>query len=69
MLLTMTGDQILKCVECGVTNNEQGRGWAAYRCDDPERDEAPALAIYCPVCVLIEFGDQPKIPREDDRRG
>jgi hypothetical protein len=32
-----------------------GRGWRAYRSDDPELDEPPALAFYCPDCAAREF--------------
>jgi hypothetical protein len=31
-------------------------GWRAYRVDDPELAEPPALALYCPRCSLREFG-------------
>jgi hypothetical protein len=26
-------------------------GWKAYRVDDPELDESPQLAFYCPDCA------------------
>jgi hypothetical protein len=32
------------------------RGWKAYRTDDLELDESPALAFYCPECAAHEFG-------------
>jgi hypothetical protein len=31
-------------------------GWRAYRVDDPESNERPALALYCPTCAECEFG-------------
>jgi hypothetical protein len=37
------------------------RGWKAYRTDDPELDDAPALAFYCPECAEREFGWSRKV--------
>ena len=49
---------VLQCVECGAISDTRARGWAGYRCDDPETDEPPALAFYCPACASAEFGDR-----------
>jgi hypothetical protein len=46
----------LECVECGRVSDPEAIGWIAIRCDDPDRDEPPEIAFYCPVCTLAEFG-------------
>jgi hypothetical protein len=53
---SMAGGRSLQCIECGIASDETALGWAGYRCDDPELDEPPALAFYCPTCALAEFG-------------
>ncbi|MGZ4371456.1 MAG: hypothetical protein ACXVRQ_04580 [Gaiellaceae bacterium] len=35
------------------------RGWRGYRTDDPELEDAPELAFYCPACAVAEFPDRP----------
>jgi hypothetical protein len=30
--------------------------WRGYRIDDPNENEPPALAFYCPTCAYREFG-------------
>lgn len=47
---------VLACVECPRVSSAGAKGWKAYRTDDPEEGELPALAFYCPVCAYIEFG-------------
>jgi hypothetical protein len=55
---------VISCTECGaVSVSSAGRAWRAYRIDDVELDEEPALAFYCPVCAVAEFG-QPVRGRE-----
>jgi hypothetical protein len=44
------------CQECGRRSDARWRGWRAYRTDDPELDEPPALAFFCPACSRREFG-------------
>jgi len=44
------------CCECGISSGAYWVGWRAYRTDDPETDEPPALAFYCPACADREFG-------------
>jgi hypothetical protein len=48
--------RIVSCVECGSWSDADWRGWRAYRVDDPELDEPPALGLYCPACAEAEFG-------------
>jgi hypothetical protein len=36
-------------------------GWRAYRIDDPELVESPALAFYCPTCAERRFGSGPSV--------
>ncbi|HJU35921.1 MAG TPA: hypothetical protein VJ716_00695 [Gaiellaceae bacterium] len=48
-------DRVVACVECGRRSGAGWVGWCAYRVDDPELDEPPALAFYCPECAAAEF--------------
>ena len=48
---------VVACAECGCLSGLQWAGWRAYRIDDPELREPPALAFYCPGCAAHEFGD------------
>jgi len=48
------------CVECGTSSGLLWRGWCAYRTDDPETGEPPALAFFCPTCARREFGRRRK---------
>jgi hypothetical protein len=43
------------CAECKCSSGLYWQGWRAYRTDDPELDEPPALAFYCPTCAGREF--------------
>jgi hypothetical protein len=56
---------VLYCIECGCCSGELGKGWVAFRCDDPDPDEPddgrPMIAIYCPVCAAREFGYQSSV--------
>ena len=47
---------VVACRECGCLSGLRWAGWRAYRVDDPELDEPPALAFYCPTCAEREFG-------------
>lgn len=47
---------ILGCAECPRVSSAFATGWKAYRVDDPEEDEQPTLAFYCPDCSRREFG-------------
>jgi hypothetical protein len=54
---------VLFCIECGCCSGELGKGWAAFRCKDPDTaksDTSSAIAIYCPVCAAAEFGFRPE---------
>ena len=54
---------MLYCIECGCCSGELGRGWVAFRTDDPNQnaDDPPEIAIYCPPCAASEFGYRPDI--------
>jgi hypothetical protein len=52
----------IHCAECKRSSGLYWHGWRAFRTDDPELGEAPALAFYCPSCGLREFGP----PRKRD---
>jgi hypothetical protein len=47
---------VATCIECQTMSGLRWTGWRAYRVDDPELDEPPALALYCPRCARREFG-------------
>lgn len=47
---------IFGCAECPRVSSAFATGWRAYRVDDPEEDEPPRLAFYCPDCARREFG-------------
>jgi hypothetical protein len=52
----VTQPRMVSCIECGCLSGLAWAGWRAYRVDDPEYDEPPALAFYCPGCAAAEFG-------------
>jgi hypothetical protein len=45
----------LVCQECRVYSDAKATGWRGYRVDDPEENEPPVLAFYCPACAESEF--------------
>jgi hypothetical protein len=47
---------MVHCRECGISSGAFWIRWRAYRTDDPEFHEPPALAFYCPACADREFG-------------
>jgi hypothetical protein len=47
--------EVATCVECGRESGPGWPGWRAYRVDDPELNEPPTLAFYCPTCARREF--------------
>jgi hypothetical protein len=46
----------VQCAECTNSSGLYWHGWGAYRVDDPDTAEPPALAFYCPACAQREFG-------------
>lgn len=46
---------VLACAECPRVSSASARSWKGYRVDDPETDEPPTLAFYCPDCARREF--------------
>jgi hypothetical protein len=56
---------VLYCIECGCCSGELGKGWVAFRCDEPDPDEPDEgrsmIAIYCPSCATREFGYRPEV--------
>ena len=52
---------VATCVECGSLSGLRWAGWRAYRVDDPETNEPPALALYCPTCATQEFGHSRRV--------
>jgi hypothetical protein len=49
------GVHLLRCVQCGSISGLYAAGWRGYRTDDPDTDEEPALAFFCPTCSAREF--------------
>ena len=47
---------VLACVECPRVSSVSARGWKAYRVEDPDLNEPPQLAFYCPECAARESG-------------
>jgi hypothetical protein len=54
---------MLYCIECDCCSGGLGKGWVAFRCDDPdlEVNDPPAVLVYCPVCAAREFGYRPEV--------
>lgn len=48
---------MLRCEECDAVATDDARGWAAHRFPDPDEPERILVVVYCPACVLREFGD------------
>jgi hypothetical protein len=46
----------LSCAACGSLSGLLAGGWRGYRTDEPETDEKPAVAFFCPACSAREFG-------------
>jgi hypothetical protein len=52
------GNQIVTtvtCAQCGTSSTGRWRRWRACRSDNPEFDEPPTLAFFCPACAEREF--------------
>jgi hypothetical protein len=47
----------LRCIECGAMSDGQADGWRAYIAFVEEDGEPPEIAIYCPACAKLEFGE------------
>jgi hypothetical protein len=45
----------VNCAECHCLSGSYWVGWGAYRIDNPDLNEPPALAFYCPACAHREF--------------
>ncbi|MGN6796896.1 MAG: hypothetical protein ACTHKS_01970 [Gaiellaceae bacterium] len=60
-------DESINCAECGISSGLYWYGWRAVRTDDPELDESPSLAFYCPACAMVEFGLPSRRPLVDRR--
>jgi hypothetical protein len=56
---------MVKCAECGKLSSGHWVGWGAYRTEDPEIDEPPELAFYCPQCASREFGARERFRRHE----
>jgi hypothetical protein len=54
---------VVTCAECGTLSGLRWAGWRAYRVDDPDTNEPPALALYCPACAEQEFGHSRRVQR------
>jgi hypothetical protein len=45
---------MLRCEECRCFS-ETGKGWLAFIAEDPDGDEPPEVATYCPPCADREL--------------
>jgi hypothetical protein len=45
-----------ECVECGRISGPYWIRWRACRVDEPDTNEEPEIALYCPACAEREFG-------------
>jgi hypothetical protein len=46
-----------RCQECGDAAPPDALRWRAEIANDLEDGDPPAVALYCPACWLLEFGD------------
>jgi hypothetical protein len=46
-----------ECATCGVMTDTLTAGWRGVTSADPERPDAPALALFCPDCAALELAD------------
>jgi hypothetical protein len=53
------GTHQVVCVECGCLSSGSWYRWRALRIDEPDTDDPPELAYYCPVCAAREFDERP----------
>jgi hypothetical protein len=55
-------ERVRRC--CGARNAgaylQTGAGWCGYIADDPDEDEPPVVATYCPPCAKKHFGAKPR---------
>jgi len=42
---------VATCAKCGILSGVYWAGWRAYRTDEPEQDDSPALVFRCPRCA------------------
>ena len=45
---------VLRCQECRCSS-ETAKGWLAFIAEDPDDDEPPEVATYCPPCADREL--------------
>jgi hypothetical protein len=58
----------IHCIECKSSSGLYWQGWRAFRTDDLELSEPPALAFYCPICAVVNFGLARRRPLVDRRQ-
>lgn len=47
-----------ECANCGVIAYTLTAGWRGVTSADPERADAPELALFCPDCAELELADE-----------
>jgi hypothetical protein len=45
----------LECAQCGDLSPPRAFGWQGHRTDEPDTEDPPGVAFYCPFCVAREF--------------
>ena len=46
---------MLACIECGARSPSFELGWSAIRVEDPDKQDAPEIVVYCADCLAREF--------------
>ena len=53
------GAAVLRCGSAGACPVPR-RFWLGYIADDPDDDEGPVVAVYCPPCAAKHFDAKPR---------
>jgi hypothetical protein len=50
-------DGPFECAACGAVSDTLPAGWRGVTSADPERDDAPALALFCADCATLRLDE------------
>ena len=50
-------DGPFECAACGVVSDTLPAGWRGVTSADPERDDAPALGLFCADCAALQLDE------------
>jgi hypothetical protein len=48
----------LRCAQCGRFSTSDAAGWRGHRTDLEDDGDLPAVAMFCPDCAELEFGER-----------